>query len=58
LTKLQTLNLRLTQVSDAGLAHLRGLTELQTLDLGTTRVTAEGVKDLRKALPGCRIVNP
>jgi hypothetical protein len=44
------------QVTDAGLAHLRGLTGLQELDLeGCKRVTDAGLAALRKALPGCKV---
>ena len=50
------LNLNLTQITDAGLVHLKGLTGLQTLGLRGTQVTDQGVADLQKALPNCEIV--
>ncbi len=44
-----------TQVTDAGLVHLKGLTSLETLWLIGTQVTDAGVQDLQKALPNCQI---
>ena len=35
-----------TQVTDAGLAHLKGMTKLQTLDLADAQVTDAGLKHL------------
>jgi serine/threonine protein kinase/Leucine-rich repeat (LRR) protein len=59
----QLKNVRLwgTQVTDAGLSHLRNLTNLELLELEhnyapVTRVTGQGVAVLREALPKCRIV--
>lgn len=40
-----------TQVTDAGLEHLKGLTSLQELYLGNTQVTRAGVARLRTSLP-------
>jgi hypothetical protein len=40
-----------TQVSDAGLAHLRGLTRLWWLSLDNAQVSDAGVDELKKALP-------
>ena len=54
-TKLQTLDLMETKVTDAGLEHLKGLTKLQSLNLKRTKVTDEGVKKLQQALPKCKI---
>jgi len=52
---LHTLILDNTQVTDAGLKHLKGLTNLQFLHLDGTQVTRRGVKELNKALPNCHI---
>ena len=52
---LRTLNLYDTEVTDAGLMHLKGLTSLRTLKLQMTKVTTAGWKDLRSALPKCKI---
>jgi hypothetical protein len=48
-------NLNDTDLTDAGLAHLKGLTRLQILDLAYTRMTNAGVAKLNKALPHLRI---
>lgn len=45
-TGLERLDLRLSQVGDAGLAHLAGLQLLEYLDLGETKVTDEGLRHL------------
>ncbi len=55
LTRLTTLELQETKVTDTGLKHLTGLTNLTTLHLLRTKVTAQGVADLKKALPECKI---
>ena len=44
-----------TDVTDAGLVHLKGMTNLQTLNLRKTKVTTAGVADLQSALPKCGI---
>ena len=49
--------LRGTQITDAGLVHLKGLTKLQTLGLIGTMVTETGVADLKKVLPNCKIIS-
>jgi Leucine-rich repeat (LRR) protein len=46
LAKLQELTLASTQVSDAGLEHLKQLQEHRVLALGKTRVTDKGLKAL------------
>ena len=54
-SRLKGLDLSRTQVTDAGLDHLKGLTKLQLLDLRGTQATDEGAKKLQQALPNCRI---
>jgi hypothetical protein len=54
LKSLEALYLGYTPISDAGLAHLRGLTKLKTLGLQRTKVTDEGVDQLQEALPDCQ----
>ena len=44
-----------TQVTDAGIEHLKGLTKLLGLDLRATHVTDAGVEELKSALPNLRI---
>ena len=44
-----------TQVTDAGLAHLKGLTKLKHLGLAGAPVTDAGVAELKKVLPNCNI---
>ncbi len=58
MTKLTTLNLSGTKISDVGLGHLKGLTSLKYLNLKGTSVTDEGVNDLKQALSKCTIVFP
>ena len=55
LTNLQSLDLRKTKITDAGLVHLKGLNKLQWLYLMGTKVTDAGVSDLKKSLPNCEI---
>ena len=52
---LQELNVCNTNVTDAGLEHLKGLNQLQRLVLVDTKVTDEGVKRLQQALPNCQV---
>jgi internalin A len=47
LTKLQTLNLKNTQVTDADLAHLNGMVNLQSLNLALTHVGDAGMEHLK-----------
>jgi hypothetical protein len=53
---LRTLDLWRTQVTDGGLVNLKELKGLQALYLGDTPVTGAGADELRKSLPGCKIV--
>lgn len=48
---LDTLVLEGPKVTDAGLAHLKGLKQLKTIRFIETHVTEEGKADLRRALP-------
>jgi Leucine-rich repeat (LRR) protein len=52
---LQRLRLDHTQVTDAGLRHLKGLTRLELLDLDSTQVSDAGVVELQRALPDLKI---
>ncbi len=47
---------RYTNVTDAGLVHLKGLTNLRDLSVRETGVTDAGVRELRLALPKTKIV--
>ncbi|HEX5271388.1 MAG TPA: hypothetical protein VFW33_12905, partial [Gemmataceae bacterium] len=51
LTRLRTLTLCGTEVSDRGMAHLTPLKKLTELNVVNTRVTAAGVREVRAALP-------
>jgi hypothetical protein len=48
LQELRYLDLRLTQIGDAGAVHLKNLTGLQTLNLFRTQVGDRGLRQLRK----------
>jgi hypothetical protein len=50
------ISLRGTEVTDAGLRHLRNLVGLESLDLNGTAVTSSGVSGLRRALPNAEII--
>jgi hypothetical protein len=57
LTAVQTLSLSATQVTDTGLARLRGMTWLKFIWLrGATKVTRVGIAGLRKSIPECHIL--
>jgi hypothetical protein len=55
LAQLERLYLGNTQVTDAGLDHLKPLVKLKQLDLYGDNVTDFGVKRLEKAIPGLTI---
>ena len=56
LTRLQKLSLFAgSNITDAGLAHLKTLAALKSLELGQTRVTDQGLAVLQKRLPNCVI---
>ena len=40
-----------TQITDAGLVHLKGLTSLEVLTLGNTQITDAGVEKLKEVMP-------
>jgi len=48
---LQVLGLEKTQITDAGLEHLKGLAGLKYLNLNGTQVTDAGVQQLQQTLP-------
>jgi len=45
-----------TQVTDGGIAHLKGLAALQLLDLEGTQVTEAAAKRMRDSVPGVMVV--
>ena len=51
LTQLKQLDLRATEVDDAGLMHIREMAQLQSLDLTLTAVSDAGLQRLQTALP-------
>jgi hypothetical protein len=55
LTELRGLDLRKLNVSDAELAHLKGLTKLSRLRLMSTDASEAGVKRLETALPRLKV---
>ena len=58
LTKLRFLTLNRSDLTEAGLTHLAALKGLRVLTINKTKVTAEGLKQLREALPLCRVIGP
>jgi hypothetical protein len=50
-SQLDTLVLRGSKITDAGLIHLRGLKQLKRLILRDTLVTGKGLSELLRALP-------
>src|SRR3954469_25285428 len=45
-----------TRITDAGLAHLKGLTTLESLDLTATRISDAGVKEFHRLMPKVKII--
>ena len=43
---------------DRARKQLAGFKQLRRLNLSATEVTAAGVKELRKALPACKVIKP
>jgi hypothetical protein len=46
-----------TNVSDASVKALTSLTGLRELDVGITRISGNGLREIRKALPQCKVTN-
>jgi len=44
-----------TQVTDAGLEHLKGLAKLGYLYIGHSKASSDGVNRLQQVLPDCQI---
>ena len=55
LTNITTLDLRKTNITDAGLEHLAGLTNLKMLQLEDTNISSKGIEKLQSAIAGCKI---
>jgi len=53
--KLATLQIKSAKMTDAGLAHLKGLTQLKELSLEGTKVTDAGAGEFQKARPGVKL---
>jgi hypothetical protein len=56
LTKLESVNLYGTKVTDAGVKKLTALPNLKRLYLWQTAVTPEAIAEIKKALPAVEIV--
>jgi hypothetical protein len=56
LAQLQSLNLFGTPITNEGLENLKGMDQLKQLYLGVTQATPDRIRELKKELPGCRIV--
>jgi hypothetical protein len=52
---MESLDLRKTSVSDAGLRHLHELKRLREIYLDRTEISDRGADDLQQALPQLRI---
>ncbi len=55
MTELQRLFFYNTKISDRGVEHLNVLTNLRGLILNRTSITDEGARNLRQALPNCKV---
>jgi Leucine-rich repeat (LRR) protein len=55
MTSLKDLWLNNTNVTDAGINHLLGLARLEFATLMDTQVTEKGAKNLKRAIPACRV---
>jgi hypothetical protein len=58
LTQVHYFYLSGSQITDAGLVHLREATGLQLVELGKTNVTEEGVDRFQEAHPDCQVLWP
>jgi hypothetical protein len=56
LTELESLNISVGQITDAGLSELRVLKKLKSIDVRRTLITAEGVAEFKKAVPDCQVM--
>jgi hypothetical protein len=54
--RLEYLNLRGANITDAAVSRAKTLTGLKRLDLRDTHVTEDGLTELRQALPDCQIL--
>ena len=57
LRHVEILNINSPNVTDEGLSHLVDLKSLQRLGLVRSRVTERGVEELRRAIPGLKIID-
>jgi hypothetical protein len=55
LPKLRSLSLRDTQITDNGVRHVKSLKHLEHLDVTGTGITEAGLRELRMAIPNCRV---
>jgi hypothetical protein len=55
LTKLDTLGLNRTHITDAGLRYLKNLPKLRSLQAVDTQMTESGINDLKAAQPKLRV---
>jgi hypothetical protein len=54
ISDLESLDVTNTEVSDAGIEHLKGLRHLNTLNHSGSRITPEGIAKLRRSIPQLR----
>lgn len=58
LTKLETLGLSDTAISDAGIKYLKDMKNRKAIYLGNSKVTATGITELKVCLPKANIQGP
>jgi len=56
LGNLRNLYIRDTAINDDGVIQLKGLTQLKILDITDSKITDVGYKELKEALPDCKII--